>query len=109
MQSAKWRMEHNNIKMQIAAEESKTAEALKFQEALETLKGELEAMKQEIVDEKSKSSSLKAQLETLHQEELQKNLSEMEETKKENFLLKAWSKFLSIFLGLLPFLTLYTK
>lgn len=75
--------------MQVAAEESKTAEALKLQEALEALKGELEAARQEIVDEKSKSSSLKTQLETLHQEELQKSLSEMEEMKKENFLLKA--------------------
>ncbi|KAF3326549.1 myosin-15-like protein [Carex littledalei] len=76
-------------RLRVAAEESKTAEALKLQEALEALKGELVAARQEIVDEKSKSSSLKTQLETLHQDELQKSLSEMEEMKKENFLLKA--------------------
>jgi hypothetical protein len=81
--------ENNHTKIQITVEESKTSEVLKFQEALETLKGELEAAKQEIDDEKSKSSSLKAQLEILHHEQLQKSHLEMEEMNKENSLLKA--------------------
>ncbi|KAJ3702510.1 hypothetical protein LUZ61_006215 [Rhynchospora tenuis] len=75
-------------RLRIAAEETKTAEALKHQEALEALKRELDAAKQEIFDEKSKNSSLKTKLESLHQEEAQKSVSEMEEMGRENILLK---------------------
>lgn len=93
---------YNYVCTQLAAEESKALEISNLLKILDSVKSELEASNEENKSSCKKIASLQNQLDlsSKDQEAQQSSISEIEEVKRENILLKVFStyKFSPIFL-----------